>query len=315
MQKLWRSIFWKILSCGCFAGINVLVRYLSGGSSLELVEPLPIYSIMFFQHLIGVVIITGWMWRKQELHFNTLGTSRPFIHAVRIIMAVSGIGLFYVSLRYMPVTQAVAFSITTPIITTIGAVLFLKEDFNIQRQLAVFLSIVGGVLVARPDQALLNATGYGWYMLFPLLAALAFSCDKLLARKLLACDEKPRLLAWYLLAFTTPLSILPALHYGWVTPHINHVPWLILLGILGAAANFTFNKAYALADVTTLLPFGAARLILGAILSYVVFFEIPRSFDIWLGICILLSSIIILSADKHSALRMLRRFKLIKQEA
>lgn len=297
MQKLWHSIFWKVLSCGCFAGINVLVRFLSGGSPLPITASLPTYTIMFYQHIIGLVFITFWMWRADELHRQDFNTTQPILHILRIITAALGIGLFYLSLRYIPVTQAVALSITTPIFTTIGAVVFLKENFDLQRKLAVFLSIAGGILVARPDQTLFDGNSYSWFMLLPLFAALAFSFDKLITRKLLACNEAPRTLAWYLLAFIAPLSILPAFYYGWVTPTSEHLPWLCVLGLLSALAHYTFNKAYAVAEVTMLLPFGAARLLLGALLSYLAFYEVPKTFDMWLGITIIIFSTIILGVD------------------
>ncbi len=312
MQKIWHSIFWKILSCGCFAAINVVVRFLSGGSTLS-IQPLPIYSIMFFQHIIGLLLITLWMWKSDELHKADFATTKPWLHSIRVITATLGIGLFYLSLRYIPVTQAVALSVTTPIFTTIGAVVFLKEDFNLQRKIAVFLSIAGGILVVRPEQALSNGA-FSWYMLLPILAAIAFSLDKLITRKLLAMNEQSSALAWYLLAFIAPLSIIPALYYGWVTPSMQHMPWLLLLGSLGALAHYTFNRAYAIAEVTVLLPFGAARLILGALFSYIAFFEIPKAFDMWLGISVIIISTIILGIDKSTFTKM-RKWQLSKQGA
>lgn len=315
MQKIWHSILWKILSCGCFAGINVVVRYLSGGSPLALNTALPIYSIMFYQHLIGMIFISAWMWRNNELHIKDFVTQRPWLHTIRIVTAASGIGLFYMSLRYIPVTQAVALSITTPIFTTIGAVVFLKENFDLPRKLAVYLSIIGGILIARPDQALSNTQEYSWFMLLPILAALAFAFDKLLTRKLLAANEQPRALAWYLLAFIAPLSLLPAIYYGWVSPELTHLPWLLILGLLSAFAHYTFNKAYALAEVTVLLPFGAARLILGALLSYLAFYEIPKTFDLWLGIAVIIISTMILSIEPKLLLNLRNKLQLSKQGA
>ncbi|HSX21025.1 MAG TPA: DMT family transporter [Gammaproteobacteria bacterium] len=292
----------------------MLVRFLSGGSPLPISHALPIYTIMFYQHIIGLVLISVWMWRANEMHRKDFVTSMPWLHFSRIVTAALGIGFFYLSLRYIPVTQAVALSVTAPIFTTVGAVLFLKETFDLQRKMAVYLSIIGGILVARPDQALLTSAGYSWFMLLPVLAAIAFSVDKLITRKLLAHDEQPRTLAWYLLAFIAPLSLLPALFYGWVTPGLEHLPWLGILGLLGALAHYTFNKAYATAEVTILLPFGAARLLLGAILSYIAFYEIPKSFDMWLGIGIIIISTVILGLNKNMMLSM-RGFQLSNKKA
>lgn len=294
MQKIWLGIFWKILSCACFAGINVLVRYLSGGSPVGLTKALPIYSIMFFQNIIGMLVISGWMWRTKTLRIVDFKTSHPWLHLIRVLTAAGGIGLWYISLRCIPITQVVALSLIGPIITTLGAVIFLKENFSLQRKLAVALSIIGGVLLARPDQTLISANEYNWLMLLPLLAAFAFALDKLLTRRLLNLGESSSSLAWFLLAFISPLCIIPAAVYGWINPELSHLPWLLLLGTLNALAHFAFNKAYSLAEVTILLPFGAAKLILSATLSYLAFYEIPKSFDLWLGISVIVLSTIIL---------------------
>jgi drug/metabolite transporter (DMT)-like permease len=304
MQKIWHGVFWKIVSCGCFAGINVLVRFLSGGSPIPIVTPLPIYSIMFFQNIIGVIVISSWLWQSKNINTQHLRTSKPWLHLLRIVTAAIGIALWYISLRCMPITQVVALSLIGPIITTVGAIVFLKEQFNLQRKIAVFLSIAGGFLIARPDRALSHTVGYNWYMLLPLLAAFVFALEKLLTRKLLALQESPSSLAWSLLAFISPLCLLPVFFYGWVSPDMSHLPWILLLGILNALAHYTFNKAYALAEVTMLLPFGGTKLILSAGLSYLAFFEIPKSFDMWLGITVIALSTLVLGMSASFINRM-----------
>lgn len=296
MQKIWQGIFWKILSCGCFAGINILVRYLSGGSPLGLTKPLPIYSIMFFQNIIGMLALSIWIWRSNQ-HGMLFRTDKPWIHALRIITAAFGIGLWYISLRCIPVTQVVALSFVAPIITVIGAVFFLKENFNLQRKLAVILSLLGSFLIARPDQILNNTETFSWYLLLPLLAAFVFTFEKLLTRRLLSRQESPTALAWYLLTFIAPLCLLPIFYYGWVAPDAQHVPWLLLLGVTSALANYSFNKAYSMAEITYLLPFGAAKIILCSGMSYLAFYEIPKTFDMWLGVLIITASTIILGAN------------------
>lgn len=314
MQKIWHGVFWKIVSCGCFAGINVLVRFLSGGSPIPINTPLPIYTIMFFQNIIGVLVISSWIINLKQTKREHFASNRPGLHILRILTAAIGIGLWYVSLRCMPITQVVALSLIGPVITTIGAILFLKESFNLQRKIAVFLSIAGGFLIARPDRSLVNLAGYHWYMLLPLLAAFVFALEKLLTRKLLALQESPSSLAWSLLAFISPLCLIPVLFYGWVSPDVTQIPWLVLLGILNALAHYTFNRAYALAEVTLLLPFGGTKLILSACLSYLAFLEIPKSFDIWLGITVIALSTLVLGMSANFFTRM-RLYFSVKQEA
>lgn len=314
MQKIWQGILWKIASCACFAGINVLVRYLSGGSPLPLATPLPIYTIMFFQNFIGTLLVVAWMWRSDGLQTKAFFTTRPWLNITRLVTATGGIGLWYLSVQYIPITEVVALSFIAKIITILGAVFFLKEAFNLQRKLAVFLSLVGGYLITRPDLPLLNISEVNLLLLLPILAAVVFSLDTLLTRRLLSLNESPRTLTWYALAFTTPFCVLPALHYGWISPDLTHAPWLLLLGILGALSHFTFNKAYAFAEITAVLPFGISRLIFCAIFSYAAFYEIPKDFDIWIGIIVIASSTLILGINSDF-IKKLRNIRQINLEA
>lgn len=289
MPKVLESIFWKIISCGCFAGINILVRYLAGGSSLELSKPLPIYTIMLWQNLLGVVFLSLYLKKKIDFSKEHLG-----LHLARVVTAAIGIGLWYLSLRYIPVTQVVALSFIAPIMTTFIAIVLLRESFTWQRGLAISLSMVGAFLLTRPDRALHSLANYNWYLLLPLLAALIFSLDKIFTRQLLVLQASSLVLAWYLLAFIGPICLIPSAIYGWVTPDWSQWQWLVLLGALSACAHYTFNRAYALAEITFLLPFGAAKLLLCTLLSYLVFLEIPNTFELWIGVTIMVLSTLII---------------------
>jgi drug/metabolite transporter (DMT)-like permease len=296
MQKIWYGIFWKVVSCGCFAGINVLVRFLSGGTGPGSVAALPIYVIMFYQNALGALLLGCWVWRRRgDLSSTNFSKQHVLLHTLRIIAAVSGIGFWYLSLRYIPITQVVALSFVAPILTTVSAVIFLHESFDWRRKLAVVFSLVGGFLITRPDRALFSVTNFDFHICLPILAAFIFSFDKIFTRRLLKLNTSTIILAWYLLLFTTILCLVPMLFYGWISPSLPQVWYLVGLGVLGVFAHYTFNKAYALAEVTVLLPFGVAKLLISAGISYLVFSEIPRSMDIWLGVLIMLVSTLLLS--------------------
>lgn len=299
MIKIWRGIFWKIVSCACFAGINALVRYLSAGSPLFVEQALPIYMIMLFQNIIGLFFLSTWMIQKKGRLKSIIITSKPGLHILRVITAATGIGLWYKSIQHIPITEVVALSFAAPIITVIGSIIFLREKFSWQRKVAVSLSIIGGFLMVRPDRTIYAMQNFNSYMLFPLIAAFVFAFDKLLTRKLLSSGESTEGLTWYLILFLGPICIIPICMYGWVTPCASHIPWLVIIGILGTLAHYAFNKAYELADVVVLLPFGVAKLLFCALLSYIAFAEIPSSLDMWLGILVITFSTIILGIPNN----------------
>lgn len=304
LDKQWEGAFWKVVSCACFAAINGIVRHCSGGAS-ENVEALPVNVLMFFQNIFGTLFLLPWILKSG---LKTLYTKHPISHFIRVMTAVGGIYLWYLALQRIPIAESVALSFTGPIFTVIGAYILLKENIDLKRFMAVMLSVIGAFVITRPDLALRNDPhALGLSALFPLGSALALALNKLLTRQLANAGETPTTLALYLLVLMIPVSLLPAL-YEWKTPSIHHWGWLILLGALSAGAHLSFGKAYQLAEVTFLTPFGFTKFFLSALIGFLAFSEFPAHWSLWIGIFIIFLSIILLSY-RISLYSIARRFK------
>lgn len=292
LAPAYRGAFWKIISCAAFAGINTIVRYLGGGANLETGAALPTNVIVFFQNAIGMLILLPFLvsGSKQGL---SLRTAYPKLHLLRIVTAVLGVALWYLTLRYMSIAEGVALTFTGPVFTVLGAWFLLGERLSAKGLAAVILSVIGAYIIARPDAALMKTdTSLGIIALLPLGSALAFAWNKLLTRQLGRLGEKPKILTLYLLLGMGPISLIPAL-FDWVTPSSVHWPWLIGLGILGLIANTAFGKAYALAEVTFLTPFGFSKFLFSMALGYYCFAEFP-AVSVWIGLSIIGISICLL---------------------
>jgi S-adenosylmethionine uptake transporter len=88
-----------------------------------------------------------------------------------------------------------------------------------------------------------------------------------------------------------------ALQY-WITPTMEEV---LLLFILGASANlilFFLLKAFAAIDVTALSPYRYIELIVTAIIAYIVFNEIPDEETLWGALIIVPSTLFIIYSEK-----------------
>lgn len=289
--SVWTGVYWKILSCLCFAGVNILVRFVSGGSPID-TPKMSIYMIMFYQNLISSLFLLPWLLHTRSL--GTFKTKHPYLHIFRVTTAVLGVGAWYLSIRYIPIPQAVALSFIGPILTIFGAALFLKEKLTSKKMLAILSSFLGSYLIIRPDRQF-PGISMEWALFLPLLSAAIFAFDKLLTRRLLELGENPGLVTFYLVFFMAPLSVIPSFYYGWEMIQLSQLPWLILLGIAGAMAHFSFSKAYEFSEVTFLMPFGLAKFIFCGFLSYMIFREIPTGVHMWIGIVSLLWSTTILT--------------------
>ena len=290
-SKSLEGAWWKVFSCACFAVINGIVRYLSGGATTD-TPVLSLEVMIFFQNLFGTLFLLPYALKTplQSLKIRYLS-----LHLIRVATAVGGIYLWYLTLTKMPIAEGVALSFTGPIFTVIGAWVLLKEQINLQRLLAILLSLIGAFIISRPDIPFRGEVHpIGFAAIFPLSSALILAISKLLTRKLANLGESPTLLALYLLIFMAPVSLIPALLH-WQMPSLSQLPWLILMGALASAAHLSFSKAYQLAEVTFLTPFGFSKFLLSALVGFVSFSELPTTLSLWLGIAIIFMSILLLA--------------------
>ncbi len=289
---LWQGALWKVGSMACFALINGIVRYWSGGAATDhgTLDSLPVNVMIFFQNLFGVFCLLPWILKAG---LQGLSTSYKGMHFLRAFSAVLGVSLWFFSLKEMPLAESVALSFTGPIFTVIGAWMLLHEHITVRRLCAIALSLSGAFIISRPDLALQSSESLGLAVFLPLGSALSLAYSKLLTRKLTLLGEQPSTLAAALLILMTPAS-LPLALIEWQAPQPQHWPWLALLGLLAAASHFSFGKAYQLADVSFLAPFGFSKFMMSALVGYLVFQEFPKSWSLWLGMSIILCSIAVL---------------------
>jgi drug/metabolite transporter (DMT)-like permease len=294
LRPNFQGALWKILACGCFALINGLVRALasSQGPGLAL-TPLPPQMLMFFQNLFGSLIL----WPLLSGRIFDFKTTYKALHALRIMTAVLGVYLWYSALQYLPIAEAVALSFLGPIFTVVAARLFLKEQFTPYKIYAVLISMLGAFLIARPDRGLFQAAKFSWAYALPLGSALLWAANTLITRKLAALGEGASRLALYLLLFMTPMSFLSCVG-AWTTPELNHWPFLMGLGALAALAHYALGRAYTIAEVGFLMPFGFSKFFLSAFIGYILFAEKPATWSLWLGTLIIFSSICLLTHEK-----------------
>ncbi len=281
-----RGAFWKISSFLCFSAINGIVRYLSSTAEAVGQQPLPAFEVAFFQNLFGLIFLVPWILQNGP---ESLKTRRPFLQVCRIGLSAIGIVLWYMSLAYMQLAQAVALMFLGPLITVVGARIFLKENVGMERSFSILIGFVGGGLIS---QTMFIPETLSLIALLPVLAASCFSGATLIIRRLTK-EDSPQLIVIYLLLFTAPVLFIPTLIYG-VTPTSWQWPWLLMMGGLAASAHLCLSKAYASAEVSYLIPYGFTKWFASALIGLAAFGEIP-SFWTCFGAFVLMAAIVSLS--------------------
>ena len=106
-----RVAYWMVFACLCFAAMNGIVRHLG-----ESIEPI---VVVFFRCLFGLVAMAPFLLRSG---LASLRTQKPFLHVIRGLVAVVGMCCWFYGITQMPLAEAVALSFTTPMYSSVAAV-------------------------------------------------------------------------------------------------------------------------------------------------------------------------------------------------
>ena len=148
--------------------------------------------------------------------------------------------LWFFAMARIPIAQVTAIGFTTPIFTTMGAVLFLGEVLHARRIAAVVVSFLGTLIILRP-----GAVSIELGALAQLAAAPLFACSFLIAKKLTETESSASIVA-YMSVFVT-LALLPPALLVWRTPTLTELGWLFVTAIFATAGHYTFTRAMQLA--------------------------------------------------------------------
>ena len=277
------SIFWKrqtpvtrgivlmCLSTVAFSLMHGLVRFVS--------EVLPPFQIAFFRNVFGLAFLLPLLMRSR---FAILRTKQIGLHALRGVINMAAMLMFFTALSISPIAKVTALGFTAPIFMAILAVLVLGERFRIYRWSAILLGFVGMLIILRPglvaiDTGALLVTGSA------ALWAVAMIIIKIQSR-----TESSLTIVAYMGIFLGVFSIAPAL-WVWQPFGLKTLGLMVLIGLFGSIAQMAISQSLKETDPTALMPFDFLKLIWTAMIGAWFFAEIPDIYT-WIGATVIFSS-------------------------
>jgi drug/metabolite transporter (DMT)-like permease len=288
------SIFWKrqtpvmrgivlmCLSTVAFSIMHGLVRFVS--------EVLPPFQIAFFRNVFGLAFLLPLLMRSR---FAILRTKQIGLHALRGVINMAAMLMFFPALSISPIAKVTALGFTAPIFMAILAVLVLGERFRIYRWSAIFLGFVGMLIILRPglvaiDTGALLVTGSA------ALWAVAMIIIKIQSR-----TESSLTIVAYMGIFLGIFSIAPAL-WVWQPFGLKTLGLMVLIGLFGSIAQMAISQSLKETDPTALMPFDFLKLIWTAMIGAWFFAEIPDIYT-WIGATVIfLSGLFIAFRERNS---------------
>lgn len=189
---------------------------------------------------------------------------------------------FITALKFLPLGLAVIIVYTNPLFVTALAPFVLREKVGWRRWTAVIIGFIGAALVIRPEGGDMS-----WALLLPLAASFLSAIRDLVNRQLVYGETSVSILGVSMaLVLLLALTTAP---FGWILPEPSSLFFLFAAGMAFAFAMFGMIDAFRYGDASLVTPFKYVGVILGLILGFLVWDEVPEVLDL-LGAAIIVAS-------------------------
>ena len=279
-----RGIVLMCLSTIAFSIMHGLVRFVS--------EVLPPFQIAFFRNIFGLAFLLPLLMRSR---FAILRTKQIGLHALRGVINMAAMLMFFTALAISPIAKVTALGFTAPIFMAILAVLVLGERFRIYRWSAIFLGFVGMLIILRPGLVAID-TG----ALLVIGSAALWAVAMIIIKIQLRTDSSLTIVA-YMGIFLGVFSIVPAV-WVWQPFGLQTLGFMVLIGLFGSIAQMAISESLKETDSTALMPFDFLKLIWTAMIGVWFFSEIPDIYT-WIGATVIFLSGLFIAIRERSIQR------------
>jgi drug/metabolite transporter (DMT)-like permease len=268
-----------LLSCVFFGFMGITIR--------ELSQRLPTFELIFFRNAMALAFMLPWL---AGHGLTALRTASWRLYFGRSFLAFGSMICWFTALATLPLAEAVALSFTSPLFATVLAVVVLHEIVRVRRWSATIIGFLGAMLILRPGFA--EVTLAHWLVL---LSSLAGAFGAILVKQLTRVDDANTIVTVMTL-IVSPVALVLAIPV-WQWP-ATWTDWalIVALGFCAMAGHQVLTRAYKLLDTSLVMTLDFARLPIAALLSWIIFAEVP---DIWTWI----GGAIIASASIYTARR------------
>ncbi len=258
----------KFLTVALLAiGATLFGSFMGAGVKL-LSDDLHPIIICFYRCLMGLIIITPFVARN---NFKALQTDNMRLQIFRALINIISMICWFSAIGMMHFEKATALGFTTPLFTTVLAVLILGEVIRFHRTAALLLGFVGILIIIRPGYM-----PFEFGTILMLIASFSFSFVLIFVKKLSATDSSLTIIFYHLLYMTPAFFILSFFH--WESINLSQLIVFILMGASGLLSHWCLAQAFKMSDTTFVMPIQFTKLIWASLIGLFIFSEQP---DIW----------------------------------
>jgi len=264
----------------CFASMDATAKYL-----MKEIGPA---QTIWARYTVQAILVTVLILPKINIYGKTKYPKLQFLRSVALMMATT---LFFFAFSKLGLAEASAIFNISPVLITLGAFLFLREQIGLRRVIGIFVSLLGALIIIRPGSGVFTI-----YALLPLGAAIFYSTYSLVTR-FVGADESPWTSLFYSAIFgTICYSIYIVFHWN---PMSNNALLLtIIIGLFGTAGHICLIRALTLGEASLVAPFIYTNLLFTTIWGLVLFGNFPDFWTICGALIIVAAGVYVWARDR-----------------
>lgn len=263
-----------ILAMAGFAFEDLFIKILSAY--------FPISEVIIILGFTGSVIllIIALLQRAPIIHKDLLNK-----HVIsRTIFDLLGAVFFVTAIALTPLSSASAILQITPLLVTIGAAVFFRENVGWRRWSAVFVGFIGVLLILRP--------GFGGFMpasIFALLGAVFLAARDLATRAMKVKLPSVTIALYAFIAFGISGILIIPFNSAMIAPTSNQIMYFIGASTFGVIAYYSLVISSRIGEMSVISPFRYSRIVFAMLLAIIILGERPDSFTL-IGATIIVAS-------------------------
>ena len=256
-----------------FVANDTLVKYVS--ESLPASQLILLRGVMASALLLVVAHAMGATRRLADL-FDQRVMARAGLDAL-------GTVTYLVSLFHIPLANAIAINMATPLVVTVLAVFAYREQVNAARWLAIAVGCAGVLLVVQPRGA-----GFSAYALLCLVGTL-FQATRDFATRWIDRTIPSVLITLSTAIVVTLFAAVWSVFEEWKPVQPVQLGLLAAASVFLSAGYFMVTVAMRAGEMSVIAPFRYSGLVFAVVLGYAVWGSIPNAWA-WSGIVLLLAA-------------------------
>ena len=264
----------------CFASMDATAKYL-----MKEIGPA---QTIWARYTVQAVIVTVLILPKINVYGRTNYPNLQFLRSVALMMATT---LFFFAFSKLGLAEASAIFNISPVLITLGAFLFLREQIGPRRLIGIIVSLLGALIIIRPGTGVFSI-----YALLPLGAAIFYSTYSL-ATRFVGTDESPWTSLFYSAIFGAICYSIYIAFY-WNPMSNNAILLTIIIGLFGTAGHICLIRALTLGEASLVAPFIYTNLLFTTTWGFVLFGNLPDFWTIVGALIIVAAGIYVWARDR-----------------